>query len=85
MVFPIGLRKKHMKTPDWLKPALLPICMEQSKQDPGAMKTLADLKAASSYQRSDMVMESGWATMPGAAQADRKVANACLEQLAAQF
>jgi len=65
--------------------ALVPICLEQSKQDPQLTETLAQLKAASSYKRSGMLMDAGWATMPGSADPDRAVASACIEKLADQF
>ena len=65
--------------------ALVPICIEQSKQDPKVSETLAQLKAASNYKRSDLLMEAGWATMPGSSDPNRAVASACIEQLAAQF
>ena len=65
--------------------ALVPICVEQSKQDPQVVETLAQLKDASSYQRSDMLMKAGWATMPGSSDPNRNVASACMEKLAAQF
>ncbi len=65
--------------------ALVPICVEQSRQDPQVAETLAQLKAASSYQRSGMLMKAGWATMPGSTDPNRNVASACIEKLAAQF
>lgn len=65
--------------------ALVPICLEQSKQDPQLVETLAELKDASGYKRSDMLMDTGWATMPGSSDPDRQVASACMEKLAAQF
>ncbi len=65
--------------------ALVPICLEQSKRDAQLAARLTDLKAASSYNRSDMLMKIGWATMPGAADANREVATACLEKLSAGF
>jgi hypothetical protein len=65
--------------------ALVPICLEQSKQDPQVIKTLTLLKDASSYQRSDMLMKAGWATMPGSSDPNRNVASACMDKLAAQF
>ncbi|MCR9219098.1 MAG: hypothetical protein NXI21_02615 [Alphaproteobacteria bacterium] len=65
--------------------ALAPICLEQSRQDPRMQETLAKLQAASSYKRRDMVIETGWATMPGADEASRAVASACLDQLAERF
>jgi alpha/beta superfamily hydrolase len=65
--------------------ALVPICMEQSSQDPKVVETLAQLKDTSSYQRSDMLMKTGWATMPGSSDPNRDVARACMDKLAAQF
>ena len=65
--------------------ALVPICLEKSSQDPQVMATLAELKGASSYQRSDLLMKTGWATMPGSSDPNRLVARACMDKLAAQF
>ena len=65
--------------------ALVPICLEQSRQDPQSMETLALLKAANSYERSTMLMKAGWATMPGSADPNSGVARACIEKLAGQF
>jgi hypothetical protein len=65
--------------------ALVPICVEQSKRDPQVVDTLAQLEGTTSYKRRDMLMKTGWATMPGSSDADRSVANACMEKLAEQF
>ncbi len=65
--------------------ALVPICVEQSSQDPQFVDTLAQLKETSSFQRSEVLMKAGWATMPGSSDPDRDVARSCLEVLAAQF
>ena len=65
--------------------ALVPICVEQSSKDPQVVATLAQLKNASSYKRSEMLMKAGWATMPGSSDPNRNVASACMEKLAAQF
>ena len=65
--------------------ALVPICIQQSKQDPQVVETLAQLKDAGNYQRSDMLMKAGWATMPGSNDPNRQVARACMEELSAQF
>jgi len=65
--------------------ALVPICVEQSKNDPHVAETLAELKGADSYKRRDLLIEAGWATMPGSVDANRNVAGACMEKLAAQF
>lgn len=65
--------------------ALVPICVEQSKNDPQLTATMAQLEAANRYKRSDMLMEAGWATMPGSESPNRAVASACMEKLAEQF
>lgn len=65
--------------------ALVPICIEQSSQDPQAAERLAQLKDAVGYKRPDMLMKAGWATMPGSSDPDRNLAKACLKELAAQF
>jgi hypothetical protein len=65
--------------------ALVPICLEQSRQDPQVVETLAQLKDAERFQRNDMLLKTGWATMPGSENPNRDVARACMEQLAAQF
>jgi len=65
--------------------ALAPICVEQSKQDPQVAETLAQLRDAGNWQRSDMLMKAGWATMPGSSDPNREVARACMETLTAQL
>ena len=65
--------------------ALAPICVEQSKADPMVSTTMMEIKEANSYKRRDMIMEAGWATMPGTQEADRYVAAACLEELEQTF
>jgi hypothetical protein len=65
--------------------ALVPICLEQSSQDPQVVATLAQLKDATSYKRNDMLMDAGWATMPGSSDPNRNVAKACMKKLADQF
>jgi hypothetical protein len=65
--------------------ALVPICLLQSAQDPQVTERLAHLETVSSYQRINVLMEAGWATMPGSDDANRDVARSCVEQLAARF
>ncbi|MDA1099968.1 MAG: hypothetical protein O2967_13385 [Proteobacteria bacterium] len=65
--------------------ALVPICLQQSKLDPQLADTLAELKGADYYRRSDMLMQAGWATMPGSTDPNRNVAIACMDKLAAAF
>ena len=64
--------------------ALAPICVTQSKQDPRYAQTLATLQDTAVYERRDMVIAAGWATMPGATDPDPDVAEACMKTLAAQ-
>jgi hypothetical protein len=61
--------------------ALVPVCLDISKRDPQLAMKVASLKVAKSYDRDDLVMKTGWATMPGATEPDRRVAAACLEKL----
>ena len=66
--------------------ALVPVCVEQSNQDPNVIATLASLKGeAATYKRGEMLMKTGWATMPGSTDPDRNVAKACMDKLAEQF
>lgn len=65
--------------------ALVPICIEQSKEDPKRQERLAELEKESSWARSEKLMTIGWATMPGAEKAYPAVADACMEQLAKSF
>ena len=65
--------------------ALVPVCLEQSQQDPRVVETLAEIKSARKYQRNQLVMNAGWATMPGSSNPNRGVATACLEELATHF
>ncbi|MEQ9490575.1 MAG: hypothetical protein RIM72_16460 [Alphaproteobacteria bacterium] len=65
--------------------ALVPICVEQSNNDPMNVAMLEKLKDARGYQRREMLMETGWATMPGSSDPDRDVASACMDKLSETF
>jgi hypothetical protein len=65
--------------------ALVPICLEQSKLDPNVAVKLAELKGANSYERANMLMKTGWATMPGSDTANRGVATMCMDRLEDTF
>ncbi len=65
--------------------ALVPICLQQSSLDPDVADKLASLMDESSYKRGQMLMDTGWATMPGATDPDRNVAKACMDALAAKL
>ncbi len=62
--------------------ALVPICLDNSKRDPQLAVKVAAMKSAQSYDRSELIMKAGWATMPGATEPNRQVASGCLEKLA---
>ncbi len=57
---------------------LAPICVTQFSQSPDKAVKLDELKALSTYQRTQYVQDQGWATMPGEEKPDRKVADACV-------
>ena len=61
--------------------ALSLICVDQSKRDPQLAERVAAIKAASSWNRGDLVMKNGWATMPGTAQANSQVARDCADKI----
>jgi len=60
---------------------LAPICVAQFNLDPQKTAKLNELKAVSSYQRGDYVQKQVWATMPGDAKPDSRVADACARLL----
>jgi hypothetical protein len=61
--------------------ALTAICADQAKRDPQLAERVALLKTTASYSRGDLVMKNGWATMPGTAEPNRQVANACADKV----
>ncbi len=61
--------------------ALVPFCLDMSRTDAERIAKLATIREASSFKRRDAVMETGWATMPGADGPNRDLAQACIEGL----
>ena len=62
--------------------ALAPICAERFQQAAGADNGLVDeLGALSSWERYSHLKKAGWATFPGGAEPDDKVAGACANLL----
>jgi purine nucleoside permease len=61
--------------------ALTLICVDQSKRDQQLVERIALLKAASSYERGDLVMKNGWAAMPGTSEGNRLVVIACADKI----
>jgi hypothetical protein len=58
--------------------ALVPICLAGEKADVARVKKLGELRAiTSSWEQTEFVMKTGWATFPGQADPNRAVAEAC--------
>lgn len=62
--------------------ALVPVCMDLSRTDTDRVAKLAAIQAATTYQRRDILMQSGWATMPGSLTPNAELATACVAALA---
>lgn len=65
--------------------ALTPICLFQSSEDPNIETVISSMKAARAYQRSEFIMEAGWATMPGQDEPNAQIARACVKEFASRF
>lgn len=63
--------------------ALSLICVDQSKRDPQLAERVAAIKTASSWNRGDLVLKNGWATIPGTAEGVSQVAKDCADKIAA--
>ncbi len=62
--------------------ALVPICVAGPKADVARVKKLEELRAiTSSYDQTDFVMKTGWASFAGQAEPNRAVAEACASAL----
>jgi len=70
-----------MKAHDEVIAALVPVCVESARTDINRAQKLETIRAASSFKQRDVVMEVGWATVPGAEKPNRDLAQACLTAL----
>lgn len=61
--------------------ALVPVCLDMARTDPKRTAKMAAIRAASTFRRRDALMDTGWATVPGANAPDREIAQACLAAL----
>lgn len=61
--------------------AMVPVCLKLSQVDTERAAKLATLQEASSFQRRNAMMETGWATLPGTDTPSRDLADACLAGL----
>jgi hypothetical protein len=57
------------------------VCVAGFNNGPDAVAQLAALKKASSYQRGDMLVKSGWLTMPGSTDPVAGAADICVQKL----
>ena len=62
--------------------ALVSVCLEKSKADPGSVKKLGTLRGLTAYEQRDAILKDGWASV-GAGEGNRDVAEACAAQLTA--
>ncbi|SNT76788.1 hypothetical protein [Paracoccus seriniphilus] len=62
--------------------AMVPVCLGLSEADAERVEILATLREASSFQQRKAMMDTGWATLPGADAPSRDLADACLAELA---
>jgi len=62
--------------------ALVPICLAEEKADAARAKKLSELTAiTSSWEQTEFVMKSGWATFPGDEAPNRDVAEDCASEV----
>lgn len=61
--------------------AMVPVCLDLARADPDRVAKLATIRDASTFQRREVLMKTGWATMPGAEAPDRDLARSCLVSL----
>ena len=61
--------------------AMVPVCLDIARTDPDRTAKLATIRDAQTFRRRDALMETGWATVPGAEAPDRDIAQACLASL----
>lgn len=61
--------------------SMVPVCLDMARSDPARVQKLEAIRAASTYQRRDALMEAGWATVPGTDAPNRDIAQACLAAL----
>lgn len=61
--------------------SMIPVCLENSASDPDRLSKISDIKAAPTYKRQNVMMDAGWATLPGSDAPNRELAKACIVKL----
>lgn len=66
---------------DEVTTAMVPVCLNRSESDPERIAKLATIQDASTFGRRKAIMETGWATLPGAEKPNGDLAVACINAL----
>ncbi len=61
--------------------ALVPVCLDQSRRDGDRVRVMNALNAEPGYKQRKLLMDAGWATVPGTEEPDGALAEACLKAL----
>jgi hypothetical protein len=61
--------------------ALLPYCIEKSRNDPAAEKVFEKLKGTSGYLRQRIIEQAGWATPLGTTYPNWDLSALCIEEI----
>lgn len=61
--------------------SMIPICVGQFNSDADKVMKLAEMKKKDSWKWPEFVVDQGWATMPGATEADRFIARGCADKI----
>ena len=60
---------------------LVPVCLDQSRRDGDRVRVMNALNADPGYKQRKLLMDAGWATVPGTEEPDGALAEACLKAL----
>jgi hypothetical protein len=60
---------------------LTPLCLDLAKSDPEFTTKMLEIKKASSYTRSELVVKAGWGTKLGSDNVNKLVARTCADKL----
>ncbi|MDO6669370.1 hypothetical protein Q4511_10585 [Paracoccus sp. 1_MG-2023] len=61
--------------------SMVPVCIEMARLDPERALKMEAIRSASTYERRNALMSTGWSTIPGTDAPNRDVAQACLANL----
>jgi len=66
---------------DKVTEAMVPVCLDMAATDPERVEKMASIQEANGYSRRKAIMDTGWATPPGATSPDSDLARACIDEL----